>query len=82
MDGRAGAQARQARRFASLLAKETGLPVVLWDERLSTVEVERMMVEAGLRRQERREKVDVATAQLILQSYLDFRAQQAGRNHF
>jgi putative Holliday junction resolvase len=55
--------------------------VVLWDERLSTVEVERMMVEAGLRRQERREKIDAATAQLILQSYLDFRAQQAGHNH-
>ncbi|MBI5955644.1 MAG: Holliday junction resolvase RuvX [Chloroflexi bacterium] len=81
MDGRAGAQARQARRFASLLAKKTGLPVVLWDERLSTVEVERMMVEAGLRRQQRKEKIDAATAQLILQSYLDFRAQQAGHNH-
>jgi putative Holliday junction resolvase len=71
MDGSMGPQARRVRRFALRLEREIGLPVVLWDERLSTVEAERSLLDAGERRENRREVRDSVAAALILQSYLD-----------
>lgn len=71
MDGSMGPQARRVRRFALRLEREIGLPVVLWDERLSTVEAERSLLNAGERRENRREVRDSVAAALILQSYLD-----------
>lgn len=59
--------------FQEMLERRTGLPVIKWDERLSTVAAEKAMIEAGLRREERREHVDKVAAAIILQGYLDYR---------
>jgi putative Holliday junction resolvase len=71
LDGREGQKALEARRFGEWLAKLVQLPVVFWDERFSTVEAERAMLEAGLTNKRRRERRDRLAAQIILQSYLD-----------
>jgi len=71
MDGSEGAAARKARRFAAALEREAGLEVELWDERLTTVEAERMLIAANQRRARRRQVRDRVAAALILQSYLD-----------
>ena len=54
-----------------MLEKRTGLPVVMWDERLTTVAANRAMMEGGVRRENRGEFVDSMAAALILQGYLD-----------
>ena len=52
------------------------LPVFMWDERLTTVAADKAMMEAGIRREERKEHVDRIAAVFILQGYLDYRAMQ------
>lgn len=74
MDGTVGHQARQAEEVASMLGERIELPVLLWDERLSTVSAERMLIERGERRAKRRQHIDAVAAAVILQDYLD--AQQ------
>ena len=76
MNDTLGERAKKTEEFKEMLERRTGLPVVLWDERLSTVAAERAMIEAGLRREERKEHVDKLAAVLILQGYLDFRKSQ------
>ena len=71
MDGSAGPAARRARRFANQLARETGLEVMLQDERLSTTQAERSLLFADASRARRRELRDAVAAALILQAYLD-----------
>jgi putative Holliday junction resolvase len=71
MDGSDGPSAEAARSFAQVLAARFRLPVHLWDERLTTLAAERMLVEAGVRRRARRGVVDRVAASLILQGYLD-----------
>jgi putative Holliday junction resolvase len=71
IDGTEGEAARRVREFVGLVEAETKLPVVLWDERLSTVEVERHLSRAQVFGKKRRKVVDQAAATLILQSYLD-----------
>ncbi len=72
MDGSAGPQARRVRRFAGRLRRELGLEVEqLWDERLSTVEAERALLEADESRAARREARDAVAAAVVLQSYLE-----------
>lgn len=71
--GELGPQARRVEAFARALAGATGLPVVFEDERLTTVEAERAMLEADLSRRRRRQAVDRTAAALILQSYLERR---------
>jgi len=73
LDGTEGAAAATAREFAGRVAEETGLPVDLQDERFSTATAERLLVEAGLRRQRRRRVRDGVAAAIILQAYLDGR---------
>jgi putative Holliday junction resolvase len=73
MDGSRGPAARQAEAFADRLRNATTVPVELWDERLSTVEAERTLIEAGVRREERRRSRDRTAAALFLQTYLDAR---------
>jgi putative Holliday junction resolvase len=73
MDGTSGQAARQAEGFAERLRAQTGLPVELWDERLSTVAAERAMIRGGARRAERREARDRVAAAVVLQSCLDAR---------
>ena len=69
--GGSGEAADQAEQFAAALRAVLGLPVVLHDERLSTVEAERQLARAGVRGRDRRAVVDETAATIILQSYLD-----------
>ncbi len=71
MNGSEGGSARLARNFSRELEHHLKLPVVMWDERLSTAEADRSMKEAGLSRKKRSSRLDGLAAQLILQSYLD-----------
>jgi putative pre-16S rRNA nuclease len=71
LDGSAGPRAQATREFVRNLAKATPLPVLYWDERLSTVAAERTLLEADLSRKRRAEVVDKVAATLILQGALD-----------
>lgn len=71
MDGSEGPRAQSTRAFARNLARVMPLPLVFWDERLSTSAVTRMMIEADLRRDRRAEIVDKLAASYILQGALD-----------
>jgi len=73
MDGTSGERAERTLEFVRRLQATTRVPVVTWDERLSTREAERRMVEADVRRERRREVIDGIAASLILQGYLDCR---------
>ncbi len=73
-DGTEGPSAAAARAFAEDLRAALGRPVTLWDERFTTVTAERSLIEAGARRERRREIIDKIAAQIMLQSYLDSRA--------
>ena len=73
MDGSMGALAQAVKQFAQNLEKELGLEVILQDERMSTNAVTRMMLEADMSRQKRKEKKDSAAAAYILQGWLDYR---------
>lgn len=72
-DGSRGESARRAEMFARDLKEATGLPVALWDERFTSTQAERTMIEAGMRREKRREVRDMAAAKLILQAYMESR---------
>ena len=75
MDGREGPRCQSVRQFAANLSAHVDLPMAFWDERWSTVAVERMLVgEADLSRKRRREVVDKQAAAYILQGALDFLA--------
>ncbi len=67
-----GERAEKSLALRDKLERRTGLPVVMWDERLSTVSAERTMMEAGIRREHRKEYVDKIAAAIILQGYLDY----------
>lgn len=80
MSGEDGDRAVRARGFAAKLEERLpGIGVILWDERLTTVQAERAMIAGNVRRKKRRQKVDTIAASLILQSYLDSGAQGGGR---
>jgi putative holliday junction resolvase len=71
MDGSAGPRAQAARAFARNLATRTGLPIGLWDERLSTAAVERELIAADMSRARRKAVIDQHAAVFILQGALD-----------
>ncbi|NOK10556.1 Holliday junction resolvase RuvX [Corallococcus exercitus] len=71
MNGSEGPRAEATRKFAEVLESALGLPVELWDERLSTVAAQRTLLEADVRREKRREVIDQLAAQFILQGWLD-----------
>ena len=71
MDGSLGPRTQSMRTFASNIAKKINLPMLLWDERLSTLAVERMMLEADMTRQRRAQLVDKLAASYMLQVVLD-----------
>lgn len=71
MNATEGDRADKSRAFADGLFRRTGIEVVLWDERLTTVAAQRTMMEAGVRRENRKEYVDAIAASFILQGYLD-----------
>lgn len=76
LDGSSGRQAERARDFADRLQEATGLPVVLWDERFTSLSAEKILIEAGVRRKKRRKAIDRMAAAIMLQSYLDSRNRQ------
>jgi putative Holliday junction resolvase len=71
MNGTYGPSAERAREFMAALAKVLTIPVKPWDERLTSVQANRFLIETGMRRQKRKEKVDQTAAAILLQSYLD-----------
>lgn len=71
MSGAAGPQAQNAQEFARELERQTGRNVVLWDERLTTREAQRVLVESGVSQKKRSAAIDRLSAVLLLQSYLD-----------
>ncbi len=77
MDGSIGPRAQSARAFARNLERLTDIPILLWDERLSTAGVERALLEADMSRARRAEVVDKMAAAWILQGVLDRLAQGA-----
>jgi putative Holliday junction resolvase len=73
LKGEIGPQARKVVQFVEAMKEETNLPVVLWDERFSTVAAEKLLLEADLSRSRRKKIRDELAAVLILQSYMDSR---------
>lgn len=71
MDGTEGDRALITREFGDLLEKASGIKVIYQDERLTTVSAERMLIEADVRREKRKQVIDKVAATIILQSYLD-----------
>jgi RNAse H-fold protein YqgF len=74
MHGEEGEAAKKARRLGNALGANLGLDVAYWDERLTTVQAERVLIEGGVRRKQRKGVIDQVAAVLILQAYLDSRA--------
>lgn len=70
MDDSEGPRAAKTRRFAEAAELRLGLPVVLWDERLSTFEADQRLAEAGVPAHKRKAVIDMVAAQVILESYL------------
>ena len=75
MSGIVGERALDAQAFVERLRAEVHCPVVLWDERLTTVQAERALIEGNVSRKNRRKVVDSAAAALLLQSWLDAQAK-------
>ena len=71
MNNTEGIRCEKTKAFAQMLERRTKLPVILWDERLTTVEADRTMKEGGIRRENRKQYVDKLAAVFILQGYLD-----------
>jgi putative Holliday junction resolvase len=71
MDGTYGPAAEKARKFVEQVKAAITLPVRTWDERLTSVQANRAMIEGGLRREQRKLKADQTAAAILLQSYLD-----------
>lgn len=76
MNDTLGERAELSLEFKDKLERRTGLPVVMWDERLTTVSADKVMMEAGIRREHRKEYVDKIAAVFILQGYLDYRGSK------
>ena len=72
MNNTEGDRCERTKEFKEMLEKRCHLPVILWDERLTTVAADRAMMETGIRRENRREFVDEIAAIFILQGYLDY----------
>ncbi len=70
MDGSEGVRAEKSREFKALLERDSGLPVVLWDERRSSIEAHAILHAAGKKEKQHRKTVDAVAASLILEGYL------------
>ena len=71
MNNTIGERAQKSLEFKEMLERRTGLPVIMWDERLTTLEAERTLIESKVRREDRKKYVDKIAAVFILQGYLD-----------
>ncbi len=75
MDGSYGPAALKVREFVAVLKEAVAVPIQTWDERLTSVQANRYLVQANVRRDQRKGKVDKTAAAILLQSYLDSLAQ-------
>lgn len=73
MNGKDSDLTKEVRAFASLLEARLSKPIILWDERLTSKQAEKLLIEGNVKRKDRTNKVDTMAAILILQSYLDSR---------
>ena len=80
MNNTIGERAEKTMAFKEMLERRTGLPIVMWDERLTTVAADRVLIEAGVRRENRKGYVDEIAAVFILQGYLDSKGMENGEN--
>ena len=80
MNNTVGERAEKTLAFKEMLERRTGLPIVMWDERLTTVAADRVLIEAGVRRENRKGYVDEIAAVFILQGYLDSKGMENGEN--
>ena len=71
MNNTVGERGEKSLEFKEMLERRTGLPVVMWDERLTTVEAERTLIESNVRRENRKKYIDKIAAVFILQGYLN-----------
>ena len=76
MNNTLGDRAEKSLELKETLERRTGLPVVMWDERLTTVSANRVLMETGVRRENRKEHVDEIAAVFILKGYLDYLANK------
>tara|TARA_B110000438_G_scaffold24813_1_gene23149 strand:- start:655 stop:1119 length:465 start_codon:yes stop_codon:yes gene_type:complete len=72
MDGSLGPKSQSSRSFIANINKDIHIPILLWDERLSTVAAEKSLIEADISRKKRGEVIDKIAANIILQNFLDF----------
>ena len=72
MDGSIGPKSQSSRSFIKNLSKELDIPILLWDERLTTVSAERSLLEADISRKKRQQIIDKIAASIILQNFLDY----------
>ena len=77
MNNTIGERAEACKEFAAKLERRTGIEVVMWDERLSTVSASNVLIESGVRREQRKAVIDKISAVFILQGYLDYLANQS-----
>ena len=71
MDDSIGERAQKTEEFKTMIERRTGLSVILWDDRLTTVEADQILRESGVPKTERKKVIDKVAAEIILQSYLD-----------
>ena len=71
MDGSYGPAALKVQAFVAVLKEAVTVPIQLWDERLTSTQAQRFLIQGGVRRAQRKEKVDKTAAAILLQSYLD-----------
>mgnify|MGYP006395521597 FL=1 len=76
MDDTEGERCKKTAEFKLMLEKRTGLPIILWDERLTTVEADEILISCGVGRQDRKKYVDKVAAVLILQGYMDYNTEK------
>ena len=79
MNGSLGRKAEEVQQFIELLKSELDIPLITWDERLSTHQAEGVLIEADMSRAKRKKVIDRMSAVVILQNYLDSRSAQAER---
>lgn len=79
MDGTVGVQAQKVEEFTEAIRRRTKIPIVMWDERLTTSEVERMLIAADESRAKRKQVIDKLAATVLLQSYMDYQSAAARR---
>ena len=80
MNNTLGDRAERSFEFKEMLERRTGIPVIMWDECLTTVEANRTLMEGKIRRENRKQYVDQLAAVLILQGYLDSEGMKNGKN--